>query len=565
MVTLEKLYEQPLLDVLAEEELEEILPLIHSKTYEANEVVFRQGEEARNFYLVARGEFEVFFEKRRITLLYPGEFFGDIALLYGEPRGTTVRAIEESEVLYVTKDDFLWFVERFPSLALQLDVQGRKIQERADRTFPGKGENEVVLYFSRRHWMALAVRLVGKVGTLLFIWFLAMVVALVLFQDNMELQGTIAYYGVLFLLIPLAVAGWEILDWYNDYFIVTNERVIHIEQVASLRQERYEVPLAKIQNVNVVRRTPLAEMLHYATVNITTAAQSTPGASLSLDYMPHASHIADRIIRETNKERGALKRRGKEEVRRALRTALGVEPPSQIETGEDAKPSQKHQNREGGTSSSIRTVIGNTLSYLKPVMRIEEDNSIIWRKHWILLLRDSLLPWLVLSVILFFIAVELFFGLTSLAAQTLLLLAVASVLLTALWLWWIYEDWRNDLYILTPETIVDQEQRPFGFNKEVRRASLDMIQDTRYVQPNPLMVCFDVGNVLIQTAGQEGLFTFNWVKDPRAIQHDIFRYIQARQAERERNEAARISQELFEYLKIYNEEKPQSHPTPPHP
>ena len=97
--------------------------------------------------------------------------------------------------------------------------------------------------------------------------------------------------------------------------------------------------------------------------------------------------------------------------------------------------------------------------------------------------------------------------------------------------------------------------QPFGFNQQVRRASLDAIQDIRFIQRNPLWVWFRVGHVLVQTAGEDGDFTFNWVYNPREVQLDIFRYIQQRKLQRQQRQVAVINQEILEMLKLYDEER----------
>ncbi len=571
---LEKLYKQPLLDVLTEADLEAILPMVREKAFGAGEVVFRAGDPPENFYLITRGEFEVLRDEgegeRRSNLLYPGEFFGDIALLYDQPRGAKVRAVDDSEVLFIGKEDFRSLLDSYPLLERSLDVQGAEIQERTERRFEGQGVDEVILHFSRRHWMALISRM-GRVAALLLFWFVVMLGLYAGFQGNEAAQGTAAVIGVFLLLAPAALAAWEALDWFNDYYIVTNERVIHIEEVLFFSHERYEVPLNQVQNVNVAHPNPWNEWFNYGNVIVTTAAQGGPGATLVLDQMPGADRVAPRIIQELNKERNILQQQGKDEKRRALRAALGLDPSAEAKAGPNNRAEEIPERRP----SAILAFLTTMSQYLRPLMREQKGSVIIWRKHWFILLRDSLLAWLAFVVLLTgLVLVPLLLTLTGLQVALLAIVGLLLVVANLAWLWWLYEDWRNDLYILTPEAIVDEETKPLGFNKEVRRASLDKIQDTRYVQPNPIMVLLNVGDVLIQTAGQEGVFTFTWVKDPRAVQYDIFRYIQARQSQRERNEAAAINQELLEILRMYKEESDKEEdkkgrrsngPTPPLP
>ncbi|MBA3532495.1 MAG: PH domain-containing protein, partial [Ardenticatenales bacterium] len=500
-------------------------------------------------------------EEERINLLYPGEFFGDISLLNGEPRGVTVRATMPSEVLFIEAEDFFALLEAYPELESSLNSYGEEIAERTQQRFEGQGKEEVVLYYARRHPFALVKRLV-RVVVFLVIWAIALIGAYFIFQTNPDAQRAVAFIGVASLLIPTVLVGWEIMDWYNDYYILTNQRVIHIEKVIGFMNERFEAPLAKIQNVNVAQATPLAEMLGYGKVVIATAAQGGSG-TLVLDYMPDADVIAERIIHELNKEKGMMAQQEKDKRRKQLRAALGFDPSAEAaatkaETPPPAAPKQRWP--------AFGALLRRTIHYLTPLTREQKGSTIMWRRHWILLMLTSMPFYLMLlGAVAGTLAAQAYLSLEG-AISTIVwgvggLVALVSLSIII----WLYADWRNDVYILTSDAILDEEQNPLGFNKETRRAPLDTIQDIRYVQNNPLMVWLGVGNVLIQTAGQQGEFTFDWVEDPQEVQYDIFQYIQARQKQRQQSEAAAINQELVELLKIYEEERHHKDSAPPPP
>lgn len=53
-------------------------------------------------------------------LMDPGEVIGEIALLDSEPRSATVVAMEDSQLLCLDRRDFLPFLEKHPSVAIEL-------------------------------------------------------------------------------------------------------------------------------------------------------------------------------------------------------------------------------------------------------------------------------------------------------------------------------------------------------------------------------------------------------------------------------------------------------------
>lgn len=55
-------------------------------------------------------------------MLGPGQVFGEIGLLLDKPRSATVRATRESELLWLTRDEFTELVSRSRGGAANLDT-----------------------------------------------------------------------------------------------------------------------------------------------------------------------------------------------------------------------------------------------------------------------------------------------------------------------------------------------------------------------------------------------------------------------------------------------------------
>ena len=94
------------------------------KTFLPGERIITQNEIGDNFYLIRSGAVEVFKEeggeKRFLTRLGSGDFFGELALLKDEPRAATVSAIEEVDVYVLPKESFKRAVRSSASLLEQL-------------------------------------------------------------------------------------------------------------------------------------------------------------------------------------------------------------------------------------------------------------------------------------------------------------------------------------------------------------------------------------------------------------------------------------------------------------
>ena len=76
----------------------------------ADEVVFKEGDQARELYVLLMGEVEVFKvlkrgAEARLATLSPGHWFGEMSVLDAHPRSASVRALEPCRLLVVTARD----------------------------------------------------------------------------------------------------------------------------------------------------------------------------------------------------------------------------------------------------------------------------------------------------------------------------------------------------------------------------------------------------------------------------------------------------------------------------
>lgn len=98
------------LNKLSEDDLLILAQKTKHQIFSAGEVLFRQGDTGKTFYIINSGRAQVTVKNAcdEIVLVREmgkNDFFGEMSLLTGEPRSATVSAIEDTEVLLLTKDD----------------------------------------------------------------------------------------------------------------------------------------------------------------------------------------------------------------------------------------------------------------------------------------------------------------------------------------------------------------------------------------------------------------------------------------------------------------------------
>jgi CRP-like cAMP-binding protein len=79
-----------------------------------------QGAEGDAFYVILDGTATVAVDGEQVNELGPGDWFGELALLDGEPRSSTVTAAEDLEVAVLGVRMFRTLLREFPDLASQL-------------------------------------------------------------------------------------------------------------------------------------------------------------------------------------------------------------------------------------------------------------------------------------------------------------------------------------------------------------------------------------------------------------------------------------------------------------
>ena len=91
------------------------------KTYRSGEVIFSEEDLSRDLYVLLKGEVEVIQKGITLTKLEKaGIFFGEMALLTGQPRTATLRSSGESQMLQVSPEMLPTLMKGMPDLAMRM-------------------------------------------------------------------------------------------------------------------------------------------------------------------------------------------------------------------------------------------------------------------------------------------------------------------------------------------------------------------------------------------------------------------------------------------------------------
>lgn len=496
-------------------QLLQIAEKFSEESFDTGHMILEQGVIADSFYLVYSGKVRVYRQRdgreQDLATLVSGDYFGEMEIIGRRgPRSASVSALEPTTVLRLSGEDFSEILKLFPNIEpnIEVSIASRKLARTI--RFKWLRPGEVVYFLARKHSFFLLQALLPP--------FLALLAPAFFFLWGRLSDSTLAMsFGVITLVAVLGWMIWNALDWGNDYYVVTNQRVVWLEKVIGLYDSRNEAPLNEILSVGV-ESDLVGRALDYGDVLVRTFVGAIPFRRVFRPYQ--AAHMVEEYWERTQQ---ASEQAEKEAFKDALRERLGILPPVEEKK---APPDEKLSPPK--RPNFIKVFIVNLFK-----QRIEEGDTITYRKHWFVLLQQVFFP----SII--------FLGLLGLLLRRLYILAAspdlaliqtlednsraldtAAVLLPFLMAlvlgWWIYQyvDWINDIFRVTTDQILDIDRKPLGTEKR-SAAPLDNILGTRYERIGVLGYFLNFGTVYIDVGSAQ--FAFEDVLDPAIVQTDIDR------------------------------------------
>ncbi|HWQ15353.1 MAG TPA: PH domain-containing protein [Roseiflexaceae bacterium] len=298
------------------------------------------------------------------------------------------------------------------------------------------------------------------------------------------------------------------IDWKDDFFVVTNRRVVYDDRQLFVRHIQQQVLIEDIQQVNTVIDSYPAVWFGYGRLVIRSFSTRT----LTFLFANRPKEIEAAIMAEV----GQLRRAREPDVLRQLieDQVYGKTPPPQ------PGPAIRVQVQEG------------PIAWLFPANPEIRGDTVTWRPSWVFMALALARP--TLGFLLVAAALVMLATIGAIGAEIALVVGAVALLVFGGWFYWIREELINDVYVLNRQTIIDVDRRPFG-PESVRRAQLGAIQDISF-DVSFIESLLGFGTVVITTGGAGGgRFTFNHVPDPRGVQATINDYLtDFRKHERER-------------------------------
>ena len=125
MSKVEHLRKVPIFSDLSDSDLKKISEKMISRLYEKGKMILLEQSQGETFFIIISGVVKVTRlsdDGREVILAILGEsdFFGEMSLLDGEGRSANIVANEQSEVVTLSRSDFLDCLQKYPKIAIAL-------------------------------------------------------------------------------------------------------------------------------------------------------------------------------------------------------------------------------------------------------------------------------------------------------------------------------------------------------------------------------------------------------------------------------------------------------------
>jgi CRP-like cAMP-binding protein len=125
MDKLKLLSKVPAFSRLTEEHLTLLASSVGSQSFERGETIFHQGSIGSALYIIVAGQVRIYTisaagQELTLAIFRAGDFFGELALLDGQPRSASAKALDPTTTLTLHRAAFLHTINACPPIAASL-------------------------------------------------------------------------------------------------------------------------------------------------------------------------------------------------------------------------------------------------------------------------------------------------------------------------------------------------------------------------------------------------------------------------------------------------------------
>ncbi len=502
--------------------------------YDRGAFIINQGELDESLFFILSGKIRLTLqvagrgEVLKAGIIERGDLLNYEMLEPGIKAPYSARALTPVSIAKIDRRNLRIVVKQFPELYQPLSVLYQSHKMAVRKGSHTRFAEESIYFLARRHPIHLVFSL------LLPLFFAAITLPLInAFYRSTEMTSGLLLFG-LDLFIVLAWIVWCIIDWVNDYAVITSRRVLFEEKVMFFYHSQHESPMSAILSVTAATSL-LGRLFAYGDILVKTYT-----GLIVLPGQKNPSLIVDIIETLWSRNKTTNSVHEKEEVQTTLRRELGLPIIESEGVIEEEQPIDEYSK-----TGSLLSALANVFSLIK-----EEENQVTYWTHWIFLIKGLSLPTVLFLALLTFSIYRTSGLINFLSDPSFYLLFSVLLSVTLAWLLYKYFDWRNDYYVISDEQILDVYKKPLG-REEKNSAQIKNILSIEYKRLGIIGLLLNYGTVYIRVG--DSTLTFDNVYNPAFIQQALFRRMET--LEQKSNEERQISERnrMAEMIAAYHQ------------
>lgn len=113
----------------------ELAAAMRRRVFKPGEIIFHRDDPGKVLYVLRTGKVKIYITSQdgqevSLAVFGAGDYFGELALLDGQPRSASAVAIEQADTLALQREDFTKAVMRHPRIAIQvMGVLSRRLRQ----------------------------------------------------------------------------------------------------------------------------------------------------------------------------------------------------------------------------------------------------------------------------------------------------------------------------------------------------------------------------------------------------------------------------------------------------
>jgi uncharacterized membrane protein YdbT with pleckstrin-like domain len=166
------------------------------------------------------------------------------------------------------------------------------------KDFPTQKPDEKPVLILRKHWFVLAWPFFKGAAFIVLAGFLPTFGRIGFYIFNSEI---LTFLYLAWIVFWASYIVYEYLNWYRDKYIITDKRVVNIDQRSLFKRRVSEIELDRIQDISHEINGVMATSFDFGTVIISSAG----GGNIELREIPAPADIQDiifKLVKEATKE-----------------------------------------------------------------------------------------------------------------------------------------------------------------------------------------------------------------------------------------------------------------------